>query len=486
MSSGTFYSALGGFGIGIFVASFVSVSQIAVLGMLGVSLLCGTIWTRGYSARFLYASVFLLGIAVGVIRMDITTWEASPYILLENTSISVAGVVVREPDVRTVSQHLYVRDTERNTLILVTADPLLDIRYGDRLQISGVVEQPESFETDLGRTFNYPGYLRARGVSHKMSNADVEVISREEGNRFIAMLLAMKHTFMHSVEKLLPEPEAGLGEGLLLGVKRALGEDLEEAFRRTGIIHIVVLSGYNIMIVVESIMRLLSYVTTPRTRLLFGGGAILSFALIVGLSATVVRASVMASLVLLARTLGRRYAVTRALMFSGAVMIFINPYLLAFDPGFQLSFLATLGLIFGVPMLERYFHLVPTKFQMREFLLSTIATQIAVLPLLLYLMGELSIVAPLVNVLVLPAVPLAMLLTFLAGVFGFVSSMLGMLFGVGAFVLLTYIVSIASWFDAFSFAAISVPVFSFWIVILVYALLGWGVWRYTKTPRREF
>ncbi|MBX2866452.1 ComEC family competence protein [Candidatus Kaiserbacteria bacterium] len=483
MSAGSFYSALGGFGIGIFIASFVPVSQAVILWTLLLSLVLGVLWQRRYAAFFLYFSVFLLGCAVGLFRMDVTTWETSPYVGLENTTVSLVGIVVREPDVRSVSQHLYVQDEEHDALILITTDPFLDVAYGDRTLFHGVVERPESFETDLGRTFNYPGYLRARGVTHRISGAEVEVLGEGEGNPVIERLLLWKHSFMSSLERLLPEPEAGLGEGLLLGVKRALGEDLEEAFRKTGIIHIVVLSGYNIMIVVESIMRLLSYFTTPRTRVLFGGGAILSFALIVGLSATVVRASIMAALVLLARSMGRRYQVTRALLFSGAVMVLFNPYLLVFDPGFQLSFLATLGLILIAPHLEKVFIRVPTQLQIREFVVSTIATQIAVLPLLLYMMGEFSIVAPLVNVLVLPAVPLAMLLSFLSGVIGFVSAPLGMLFGFFAFGLLAYIVSVASWFGDLSLASFAVPTFPFWIVALCYVVMGAVLLKMKKASR---
>ena len=132
-------------------------------------------------------------------------------------------------------------------------------------------------------------------------------------------------------------------------MKRALGKDLEEVFRTVGIIHIVVLSGYNIMIVADAIMRVLALFFFPRTRLIIGVGTIALFAILVGLSATVVRASMMAALVLIARGTGRQYAVLRALAFAGTVMLLINPYLLVYDPVFQLSFLATLGLILLSP-----------------------------------------------------------------------------------------------------------------------------------------
>ena len=165
----------------------------------------------------------------------------------------------------------------------------------------------------------------------------------------LAILFIFKQKFIKALEAVIPEPQAGLGEGLLLGVNEALGDELKTAFRKTGIIHIVVLSGYNVMIVAEAIMRLLAFWFTPWIRLLIGLIAIGGFAFLVGLGPTVVRASLMAALILVARATGRHYAVLRSLMFAGLVMLIFNPHLLVFDPGFQLSFLATLALIWLAP-----------------------------------------------------------------------------------------------------------------------------------------
>jgi competence protein ComEC len=290
---------------------------------------------------------------------------------------------------------------------------------------------------------------------------------------------------MDSLEALVPEPQAGLGEGLLLGVKSALGDELEQVFRRTGIIHIVVLSGYNVMLVVIFVMTILSYFLAERGRLIFGVLAIASFALMVGLSATVVRASIMAVLILIARTTGRSYQVLRALFFAGAVMLLINPYLLVSDPGFQLSFVATFGLILLAPHLEMVFHKVPNFIKIREFLVATIATQIFVLPLLLYQIGEFSVVSVLVNVLVLPMVPVAMLLTFFTGVIGLFSSALALPVAYLTHLSLSYILVVATWFAALPFAAYVLPPFPFWIMILAYVALGFIIWKIVARKRDE-
>jgi len=475
-----FYTGAIGFGIGVFLQTLFEFPKEVALLVLVVSFTLAILWRRKNMSRrslMFCMSVFFLLFAVGIFRAQLTVWHESAFAPLEETEVTIEGVVVREPDVRENTQHLYVKERESGELILITTDRFLEVNYGDVVKVKGTVEKPETFETDLGRTFNYPGYLRAHGVTHRISFAEVQVISRGEGNLGIVFLLNLKHRFMSSLEAFVPEPAAGLGEGLLLGAKRAMGDELEEAFRRTGIIHIVVLSGYNIMIVAEAIMRLLSFFFLPRVRMVIGVVVITAFALTVGLSATVVRASIMAVLVLIARATGRTTAILRTLTFAGLVMIAINPYLLAFDPGFQLSFLATLGLILLAPYIERVFHMVPTKYQVREFFVATIATQIMVLPLLLYLMGQFSVVAVVVNVLVLSMVPVAMGLSFITGVLGWISAPLAVFVGYITNLSLVYILTVASLFSALPFAAFAVPAFPFWIVIVLYCALGCVLWR---------
>ncbi|MEX2341273.1 MAG: ComEC/Rec2 family competence protein, partial [Candidatus Paceibacterota bacterium] len=295
-------------------------------------------------------------------------------------------------------------------------------------------------------------------------------------------LYSFKHSFMLNIERLIPEPQVGLGEGLLLGVKRALGEDLERTFRQTGIIHIVVLSGYNVMIVVTFILFILGAIFGRRLSSVFGIIGIILFALLVGLGATVVRASLMASLLLVMGFTGRIYLAIRGLFLAGALMVIWNPYSLVFDIGFQLSFLATLGLILFSPYLSKQLSIVPNLIGMREFVVATLATQLFVLPLLLYQMGEFSVVAVIVNVMVLPMVAVAMLLTFLTGIISFLSSSLALPFAYVAHLSLSYIIIIAEWFGALSFAAFSVPPFSVWFVPLGYAAIAGLLWQLNREP----
>jgi competence protein ComEC len=257
--------------------------------------------------------------------------------------VELTGVVVKEPDERAAITNLEVR-LENEEKILVSVDKHERVSYGDKLVVKGKLEQPKNFVTDFGREFDYQGYLKARGILYRISFAEVEVVEERVGNWFIYSLLQFKQSFMSNLERLIPEPAVGLGEGLLLGVKSALGEDLESAFRKTGLIHIVVLSGFNVMLVVMFIMFILKSVFRPWWRFVFGVVAIFCFALLVGLSATVVRASIMAVILLWAQVTGRIYFVLRGLLVAGSnnafyqsLLTFLRRWFSAFVFGYTWS-----------------------------------------------------------------------------------------------------------------------------------------------------
>lgn len=477
--------------LGVAVRTLYQVPLSGVVWLLLVGLVIGVWWRRksfAFSAPVvLLLSLSFIFLAIGIMRTEIASWrfDVSPLEEFVGEKMTLEGFVVSEPIYSERSAQVYIEtDTDK---ILVSTERLTSLQYGDKVTVSGKLERPTTFTTDLGRTFDYPNYLRVRGVEYCISFAQIEVNSSGNGNLVMTSLLQLKQAFIDSIRQVIPEPAVGLGAGLLLGVKSALGDEIEGDFRDTGIIHIVVLSGYNVMLVVAFIMYCLSFFLPLRTRIIFGILAIGAFAGIVGFSATVVRASVMAVLVLVAQVLGRRYDVLRALLLAGVVMVFINPYLLLYDIGFQLSFMATLGLILLIPTFESFLLVGKGVFGWREFFLSTVATQIAVLPLLMYHIGQVSIISLVVNMLVLPIVPLAMLLTFITGLLGFLSTTLANLVGYLATLSLKYILLVAHLFAQVPYSTVPVPTFSASGMILLYVLmaLGWYWWQKRKTQVDE-
>ena len=149
-------------------------------------------------------------------------------------------------------------------------------------------------------------------------------------------------------------------------------------------------------------------------------------------------------------------------------MILENPKILVFDMSFQLSFLATLALIYVSPVVGRYLHRVPEKWGLRTVLATTIATQTMVLPYLIYTMGDFSLVALLANVLILLIIPVTMLAGFLASLVAYVSSILALPFSYVAHLLLAWILGVSNYLGNLSFSIIKVSVFPFWITLLMY------------------
>lgn len=464
-----------GFVFGIALASLISVSLPILIWFLILALASFLFWQRHQKNTHViwwyFVAIFMTGLAVGAwwMNKNISAFEQSPLNELIGEAVTLEGVVYRDIERGPSSAKVYIKTTEGNILLFI--DRHAYISYGDRILFTGELLLPESFLTDLGRTFDYKNYLRAQGAGLLMRYPEIEILSRDEGNPIIDFLLMTKYKFIDQIEGNLTEPSSGLGLGLLLGVKGAISEELEESFRRAGVIHIVVLSGYNIMLVVGFVLFILGRLVRARTRFILGVAAIVCFACVVGFSATVVRASLMAALLLFVELTGRRYDALRALMVAGFFMLVLNPYLLLYDVGFQLSFVATWGLIVFSPAFEKWLTFIPTTLGARSLVGATLATQLAVLPLLLYQIGEVSLVSILANLLILPMVPVAMLFTFMLGVVSAVLSTFTLPLIALAHVSLAYIILVAGELAGWSFAVIAVPSFSPYLVLLMYIFL---------------
>lgn len=467
------YVAAAGFALGI-VVSIQIIPSIYILYFLGcVGIIFFLSFLQKRNRKVLAVGLFIIAFSIGGIR---TLPFLSPALPLENNvgeEIILEGFISEEVDVRENHQRLVV-DVDV-TRVLISTDLVSDFSYGQYVRVRGSLRKPEAFLTETGRMFHYDTYLGKDNIQYQISFAEVEVV-KEAGLSLRGVLFSVKSFFIHNVNQALTEPQASLANGITVGAKQSLGETLLEAFRITGLIHIVVLSGYNVTIIAEAILRSLGFLP-KKTAILIGALSIGFFVLMVGAGATIVRAGIMAVLALIARATGRTYAITRALVVAGVLMIMHNPLILVYDPSFQLSFVATLGLIYVAPHIERIIPFVPKSFGLREIIGATIGTQIAVLPLLLYLTGLLSFAALPVNVLALPIVPLAMFFTFIAGIFGSVP-FLGSIVGYPAHILLSYILELVSFVGQMKGAAIVLPPIPLWSIFILYAIGGYLLYRY--------
>ena len=436
------------------------------------------------SATLLLVSLFFGGASFGVLRTTLMPSELPrAFAPLLDTSVMLDGKVVANPDVRETANRLTLlveRDGARtNVLAVVPLYP--SVRYGDLVRVEGRLVKSVPFDTDGGRMFRYDRFLEKDGVFAIVENASLEIVAPREGmmDEMRGFFSDLKFRGIDALSAALPEPHASLASGLILGGKQGLGAELLDAFIRSGLVHIVVLSGYNVMIVAEFVMRVLGGLG-KRYAALIAAAVIGGFVLAAGAGAASLRAGLMAGIALYGRATGRTYDALRALMLAALVMLMWNPLLLAYDPGFQLSFVATLGLIFGAPLVERRLLFITSRF-MREIAGATIAAQIAVLPLLLYQNGLFSLIALPANLVVLPFVPVVMLASFAALLAGALFPAVAPALAFPAYALLSLIIMIVEHLSAFPLAAVSVPAFPFALALLAYALFALFIRREMKS-----
>lgn len=435
---------------------------------------------------FLIVTVALCAVGGGMIRFAINDvrHRADPELAAHvERMVVLEGVVRDEPEERDTYTQLTIEvrtmGHERvpvSDRVLVYAPHYPQLRYGDQVEISGTLKRPEVIQEKDGRIFLYPEYLKKDGIHFLIKYPKIIIHAHDESWSLRGALFSLKQRFLDALKATLPEPQVSLLGGLVVGAKEALGKDLLDTFRVAGVVHMVVLSGYNVSIIARYVMSALAWL--PRT-VGWGVGsiAIILFALLTGGSATVVRASIMALLVLVAQASGRKFDALRALFAAAFVMVLHNPRILAFDPSFQLSFLATLGLVVCAPRFEEWFSFLPTKLGLREVVAATFATELFVLPFLLWMTGTFSVVAPLTNVLVLWLVPVTMGVGVLLGGIAMLSVALAYPLSIIAYLLLSYQLWIITHIASLPFAAMQLPAIPLWVVTIVYGALMLGAYR---------
>ncbi len=450
---------------------------------------------RPWSLKTFYirAAILLAFLSVFLFRLHATLEAEQVQELTQfaGETVQVAGVVTEEPERRETSLHVYLAAREvggesqtGKALVVLPRDT--SVSYGDSVVVRGKISLPENFETSTGREFDYKNYLRVRGVSVLMRYADVVAI--EEGGWSVTKsLYELKHAFETSIERVFIEPHASLVEGMLLGARRGIPDDLTQAFVLAGLIHVLVLSGYNISIVAEAMLRALSFL--PRKYgFVVGGVMMILFALMTGAGAATVRATIMGLIAILARYLNRPAAALRALGVAAAAMVLWNPLAPVYDISFILSVIATFGLITLSPWVEKklpkFFDRLPN---IKSIAASTIAVQIFILPALLYFTGVLSFLSVFANILALPVVPLIMLLGFVAGLLGLLHPLLALLPAFGAQVLVEWILVVTTTTAALPFSATTVAAFPVWIAVAAYIPLTWfAITAYRRNAPQSF
>ena len=414
--------------------------------------------------------------------------------------VTLTARIADEPDVRDTYTNLRVAAQTLTLpgqaprpvrgLVLVRTARYPQYHYGDTLQIFGTLETPPVFEG-----FSYRDYLARRGVYAMMRRARITLLEPQRGFSPRAEMYRFKARANAVITRILPQPEASLLSGILLGLRSSIPRDLYDKFNATGTSHVIVISGSNISLVVGLLLLVGEKLLGRRRAAFLALLGVALYTVMVGADAAVVRAAIMGVLYVLAMVLGRPNAVLNALFASALAMTAANPLTL-WDAGFQLSFLATLGLIVLVPPLERLAagwlkRLDGTPVaglasdMLKEALLVTLAAQIITAPLILYQFGRFSLVSLPANLLIVPVQPLVMSLGGLATLVGMVSPPLGIGLGWLAWLPLAWTVRVVEWAAAIRWAQVELPPMPLWLLALAYLTLAAGVWWLHDLPSKE-
>lgn len=372
-----------------------------------------------------------------------------------------------------------------------------DAVYGSKSQLSFTVEDARTKYGELPGKIKVSGfgavsvnrhdivtvtgklYPTRGGKQASISYADIEVKARAT-----SPIETFRKNFAAGMENALPEPAASFGLGLLVGERSLLPADVALVLTAVGLTHIVAVSGYNLTIIIHAVSRLKRWFSRFLT-LIVSLLLIYGFILVTGFSPSIVRAALVGFLGLLAWYFGRKIRPLLLLLFAAAITGFANPFYVWGDIGWYLSFLAFFGVLVIAPMAIKVLFKKPSD---EAPLLGVVATesfaaQIVTLPLILLIFGRLSVVGFLANIIIVPMVPLAMLLSFIAGLAGMIVPEFSGWIALPARYVLNAMLWIADWFARLPHATanVKISVASFVALYIVILLLVIGLSRRSQS-----
>jgi len=474
---------------GVFTRSFWNFDLVLILIVFVLAII---ILTLNYKNKYIWlAALAILFFGGGVWRTDFELNKIDNLNLenLEGKNFSGMAVIVKEPELKEKYQQVIVKinvqnievikgvqtderkkikdkkskDTEK---VLINANLYEKLEYGDVLKINCDLKIPENFSEN----FDYQMFLAKDKIYYLCQHAKIEKIAKGKGNRFYGGLLRMKNKLEENVNRVIPQPQAALGNGLLFGGDERLSKNIQEKFSRIGMTHILAVSGYNVTIIANYLILLGVFLGLWRPQAFwFAVAGIILFVVMIGFPSST-RAGIMGTTLIWAMKNGRLGNSQNAILLAGAVMLFFNPLLLRWDIGFQLSFLAAAGIIILNPFWEKFLINKVNFLRLGEIIFMTFSAQIFVLPIILYNFKTLSISSLPANLLILPIIPLTMFLVFLTAVFGLIFSPLSFVFGWLAYFPLKYEIEIVKFLSNWKWTNAEINFTWFWMIAW-YAIL---------------
>ncbi len=465
-----FYSCIA-FIFGVFLASFFTPSFIFYFLFLIFGLIIFSVF---YKRKLFIFSLCFLTFIFGVFWEEKFEAEIIPkpedvHYYNEKGEFLIEGIVSKESQEKEKSIEIAVSvkkvdDKATKGKLLAFLNLGSDIKYGDRVLLKGKIETPNNFTSD----FNYKDYLRAKRIYSVIFYPEVEVLERNKGNPILAKIFLIKEKLKNSA-KILPPPEGAILSAITLGDKSRISRDFKEKLSISGLSHIVAISGMHIMIILEIFFLFFIWLGFWRKEAtIFSILVLFLYILLIGAPASAVRAGIMGGLLYIGWAMGRLLQSSRSIVFAATIMLIFNPLILTRDVGFQLSFLATIGIIYFYPIFEKRFKVENSK--IRELFCLTLAAQILCLPLLIFNFGKVPVLAPLSNILVVPLLPVLLVGGFLFLILAVIFPYIAFYFSFLIKIVFSFVVFVINFISSLPFASISFKI-NFIFIIGFYAFI---------------
>ena len=447
-----------------------SIPSLVVLEVSGV-ILIGSFWCSSRKKLWMWA---LCCVLLGVFRYQQGLIPDTVLTVADSigSTIRVEGMIDSDVEKRLNSQQalvsqVAVADLPVDGKLLVRFPLFPEVHYADRVMFTCELKAPQPIEG-----FAYDRQLASRGVLAVCSFPQFVFVQQDTSLRVTSVILKGRDFLIDRLHQVIPEPHASFISGLLFGGSSSLSSYLREDFSRTGVSHILAASGFNVSIVSLYLLHLLIQSPLGRKRgLLTTTSFLIVYMIAAGATPAVMRATIMAGLLIVQMAIGRRASMRNALLFAFSAMLLINPRLLLDDVGFQLSFVATYALLFIHPRFEHLFSFIPDVAGIRTAVSSSCIAIVSTLPIVLWHFGQLSLIAPIANAIVLPVIPFLMI----AGVMAMIG---GVWFALPAYGLSFLLLRFVQVLSSLSYASLSLVHARLIAIILGCVYLAWSVFDY--------
>lgn len=426
-----------------------------------------------------FASIFVLllfsGLFLGIITVQFSEDKLS-YVCVNICTFEAK--VTSSPEIKNNFQVFKIHPLGLDDKVLdvaVSTELYPKYKIGESLKVTGKVSVPKVISQHNDKKyFDYTSFLLIKNIGSevlypKIEITDVEVHSLND------FLGRWKEDMIEKIKNNTSSPGSDLASGMLFG-KSDLSKELNQTFRVAGLSHIIVLSGFNIAIVISFILFVFAFFPLV-FRIFLASISVIFFVIMVGGEASVVRATLMAFIALLATLLGREYLAKQALIISLFLILLYDPYSLLQNISLHLSFLATAGIVYLndsiLIILRKVFlksFLTLSNESFLEILSTTLSAYFTTLPYLMYTFGSFSVYALLANILVLPFVPVAMLVSFFVVLFSYLSNFAASVFGFLDNIIIGFIIWVARFVEHLPFSYINLDI-SFFDMCFIYVFI---------------